>query len=76
MILLLDKQKCRRPDSNRHGSPHHPLKMACLPSSTTSVASNIIEKDHGFGNILVEVTGFLATKTWGLEWRVVAQCGA
>jgi hypothetical protein len=29
-------QKCRRPDSNRHGSPHHPLKMACLPSSTTS----------------------------------------
>jgi len=27
---------CRRPDSNRHGSPHHPLKMACLPDSTTS----------------------------------------
>ena len=27
---------CRRPDSNRHGSPHHPLKMACLPVSTTS----------------------------------------
>ena len=27
---------CRRGDSNPHGSPHHPLKMACLPSSTTS----------------------------------------
>ena len=27
---------CRRPDSNRHEFPHHPLKMACLPSSTTS----------------------------------------
>ena len=22
---------CPRPDSNRHGLPHHPLKMACLP---------------------------------------------
>ncbi len=27
---------CRRGDSNPHGFPHHPLKMACLPSSTTS----------------------------------------
>ena len=22
---------CRRGDSNPHGFPHHPLKMACLP---------------------------------------------
>ena len=22
---------CRRPESNRHRLPHHPLKMACLP---------------------------------------------
>ena len=41
---------CRRPDSNRHGSPHHPLKMACLPSSTTSAVKGIIYKRHGFGN--------------------------
>jgi integrase len=27
---------CRRGDSNPHGFPHHPLKMACLPCSTTS----------------------------------------
>ena|GEM_PF-3388145 len=27
---------CRRPDLNRHGFPHYPLKIACLPSSTTS----------------------------------------
>jgi len=27
---------CRRGDSNPHGFPHHPLKMACLPGSTTS----------------------------------------
>ena len=30
---------CRRPDLNRHGSPHYPLKIACLPSSTTSARS-------------------------------------
>jgi len=28
--------------------------MACLPSSTTSAVSVIIEKQHGFGNLLVE----------------------
>jgi hypothetical protein len=53
-------QQCRRPDSNRHGSPHHPLKMACLPSSTTSAVSAIIGKRHGFGNLLVEAPGFFA----------------
>jgi len=26
---------CPRPDLNRHGSPHYPLKIACLPGSTT-----------------------------------------
>ena len=27
---------CRRPDLNRHEFPHYPLKIACLPDSTTS----------------------------------------
>jgi hypothetical protein len=27
--------------------------MACLPSSTTSAVSAIIEKERGFGNLLV-----------------------
>jgi hypothetical protein len=27
----LDVSWCRRGDSNPHGFPHHPLKMACLP---------------------------------------------
>src|SRR3990172_806865 len=31
-----DVSWCRRGDSNPHGFPHHPLKMACLPNSTTS----------------------------------------
>ena len=35
----LNSQWCRRGDSNPHGSPHHPLKMACLPNSTTSAWS-------------------------------------
>jgi len=26
---------CPRPDLNRHGSRHYPLKIACLPGSTT-----------------------------------------
>jgi hypothetical protein len=30
---------CRRPDLNRHGSRHYPLKIACLPSSTTSACT-------------------------------------
>ena len=53
------KVVCRRPDSNRHGSPHHPLKMACLPSSTTSAVKAIIEKEHRFGNLLVGSAHFL-----------------
>src|SRR3990172_6363110 len=32
---------CRRGDSNPHGFPHHPLKMACLPGSTTSAREEI-----------------------------------
>jgi integrase len=37
-----DKERwCRRPDLNRHGSRHYPLKIACLPNSTTS-AQNFI----------------------------------
>jgi len=28
---LSDSKWCRRRDLNPHGSPHHPLKMACLP---------------------------------------------
>lgn len=27
----ISQYTCRRPDSNRHGFHHHPLKMACLP---------------------------------------------
>src|SRR4030065_1048289 len=38
-LLLL--RWCRRGDSNPHGSPHHPLKMACLPGSTTSAREEI-----------------------------------
>ena len=68
------KVVCRRPDSNRHGSPHHPLKMACLPSSTTSAASNIIEKDHGFGNNLVEEAGIFSRAN--LVARVASVCAA
>ncbi len=30
-LILLTKTWCRRPDSNRHGSPHTPLKRARLP---------------------------------------------
>ncbi len=30
-LILLIKTWCRRPDSNRHGSPHTPLKRARLP---------------------------------------------
>ena len=32
---------CRRRDSNPHGSPRHPLKMVCLPNSTTSARAFI-----------------------------------
>ena len=33
---LIGFEWCRRGDSTPHGFPHHPLKMACLPGSTTS----------------------------------------
>ena len=29
--MNIDKDWCRRGDSNPHGSPRHPLKMVCLP---------------------------------------------
>ena len=32
-VFLILKKWCRRPESNRHEFPHHPLKMACLPIS-------------------------------------------
>ena len=37
-----NKMWCRRPDLNRHGFPHYPLKIACLPTSTTSALKNPI----------------------------------
>jgi hypothetical protein len=33
--FIIPNRWCPRPDLNRHGSPHYPLKIACLPGSTT-----------------------------------------
>jgi hypothetical protein len=35
---------CRRRDLNPHGLPHTPLKRACLPGSTTSAQTSMLQQ--------------------------------
>jgi hypothetical protein len=49
---------CPRPDLNRHGSPHYPLKIACLPGSTTW-AKRSIHQRPGYWD-LAGASGFVS----------------
>src|SRR3972149_9723469 len=70
---------CRRGDSNPHGFPHHPLKMACLPGSTTS-AREEIHLIHGAterqaesksAEIKSAVQGGVFFRDW---WQIATNC--
>ena len=76
---LLDSVWCRRGDSNPHGFPHHPLKMACLPGSTTS-AREEIHLIHGAAERQAEsksaeiksaVQGGVFFRDW---WQIATNC--
>jgi hypothetical protein len=56
---------CRRRDLNPHGSPHHPLKMACLPDSTTSALFDYFAGSAGGGAAGVSA---------GAVWAGAAPC--